>query len=281
MGNEIISLAAEVAGKSRFGTVTDLFCSHKVGSAELDQKLDPAARVALPGASTKIGTPVRGIVTSHGDIEVNRDPFLVEGEAPWSGQGADFAALITAAGLTAVTTFTAVAGNTDGSFSASQLGNYYYGVAAVSKRGQSAVFVSAQVTVGATQRVTLTITNPADANITGYILFRSRLNGTNAASDLRAFKRIPLTAGATTVYEDRNLDIPGTSHVLLLNMRPGDQAITLRRLMPLTRFELYPTSKLTIPFAYFMFCALRIGKVNQHALIKNVLPANATWRPFN
>jgi len=93
--------------------------------------------------------------------------------------------------------------------------------------------------------------------------------------------RVAKSGAATTVYVDLNQNIPGTSVIPLLTMAGGRKAITLRRLLPLTRFALYPTNQAVYPFALLLFCYLRMGKIKQHRLIKNVLPSSAPWRPFN
>ena len=67
----------------------------------------------------------------------------------------------------------------------------------------------------------------------------------------------------------------------MLNMLPGDQAITWRQLLPMLKFPLYPTVSAVIPWAQLLFGYLRITKRRQHGVIKNILPNGATWRPFN
>lgn len=287
VAQEVINLSAAIASYGRFGKATDYFCSLAVQAAEVDQKIDPAFRVPVDrgagAASYQLGTPVDGIRTGHGIVKSNQDVFIQEGQMPWTARPGQFPALVTAAALTAPTAVVAaaVAGPQTGSkWVASQAGNYYYAVESISKSGRSTPVKSLLIAVGATDAPTVTITNPADANVTGYAIYRSRKNGTNATSDFREMKRIPLTAGASTVFTDKNEDVPGTSPMLILNLMPGANAVTLRRLLPMTLFPLYPTNTATKPWSQLIFLYLRVALDNQVAMVKNILPASASWRPF-
>lgn len=274
----IAQAAAVIAGYGNFGTPTDLFCS-PLAAADLDVNLDPAYRVPLPsGQEAKMGTPVRGIVTAHGDIAMNRDVFIQD-----EMQQQPFEVLFPALAATIPCTPAAVAGvaaaDVESKFGAAHDGNYYYAVAGVTNQGQSPVAKSAVIAVAAGDKVTLTITASAAGTETGYAIYRSRLNGTNATDDFRLVKRIPRT-GASTTFVDLNRDIPGTSKAFILNLNTGHHAITWRKLLPLTKFNLYPTTAAVVPWALLMFGYLRISKRRQHVLLKNILPDGVAWRPF-
>lgn len=285
VAQEIIDATAAVASYGRFGNITDFFCSYAVKASELDQKLDPAFRVGTSG-NQKVGTPVDGIKTSHGEITVNQDVFIQESQMPFEARPAPFPAVTSGAYAPApVLTCTAAAGaNANSQFGAAHAGNYYYGVEPVARNGRGTTFVTAVQAVASGDRVTLTITNPTEnANtITGYVIYRSRRNGTNAKSDLREIARIARTgaAGATMTFTDDNKTIPGTSVGFLVSLAPGANAVTLRRLLPMTMFPLYPTSKATRPWAQLLFCYLRVAKPKHLAIIKNILPSTAAWKPF-
>ena len=87
-------------------------------------------------------------------------------------------------------------------------------------------------------------------------------------------------AGATTVWIDYNRDIPGTSKAFVLNLAKGASALVWRQLLPMLKFPLYPTGSAVIPWAQLLFGFLRISKRRHHVVIKNILPANAVWKPF-
>jgi len=99
-------------------------------------------------------------------------------------------------------------------FTSARAGNYYYAVAAIGGQGQgqSTVLKSSQIAVAQGKRASITITASASGLETGYAIYRSRQNGTNATDDFRLMCVIPRTGG-TTVYDDVNRDIPGTVKV--------------------------------------------------------------------
>jgi hypothetical protein len=187
---------------------------------------------------------------------------------------------------------TAAASNAASKFGSAQAGNYYYYVTGTNLAGESTGVVSGQVAVTAGQGVTLTITRSAGQLETGYVIYRSRLNGSNKVtgtagaadgmSDFRQMARIPASGNSTTVYVDLNRDIPGCSKAFVLNLTPGDTALTWRSLLGMLKFDLYPTAAATIPWAQLMFGYLRMSKRAHHVCIKNILPNSQTiWRPFN
>lgn len=282
--------ASLISRYGNFGVPTDLFTSQLVQS-DLDNYLDPAFRVPLtsvPGGGIQIGSPVRGLRTSWGDIGNHADVFIRDADLkmPFSvvsgGQFAAAALALNANQQPAGVAY-AVGAQAGSKFVTAQGGNYYYAVAGVSASGESEPLVGAQQAVAAGQGVTITITHSTGGAETGYAVYRSRLNGTNAPNDLRLVKRIPRNANltATTVFIDINTDIPGTTKAYMLNMTPGAKAITWRQFLPMMKFPLYPTNSAIIPWAQLLFGFLRLGKARHHVVFKNILPASqTTWRPF-
>lgn len=279
--NLVNKAAAQISGYGNFGTPTHIFMSQLV-QADFDNGLDPAFRVALdnnPGA-LQLGAPVKGIRTSWGDIATMPDVFIREDlrQQPFETLYPTIAAANAAQAPASVTT--AVASDAASQFAAGQAGNYYYAVVGVNAAGGSTIVKSAVQAVAAGQKCTLTITRSAGAQETGYIVYRSRLNGTNATTDFREMVRIPV-AGATTTYVDLNRDIPGTTKAFILNMSNGGGAISWRQFLPMLKFPLYPTVSATVPWAQLLFGYLRLTKRRHHVVIKNILPNGATWKPFN
>jgi hypothetical protein len=279
----INTIAAQVSAYGNFGTPTHMFCSQNV-QADFDTGLDPAFRVPLdsvPNGGISLGAPVRGIRTSWGDIKNMPDVF-VRDQAQMLPFEVTFSALAAANNTFKPAAVGVAAGAQAGSqFQNVHAGNYYYLVAGVNASGQSTGFISAQVAVASGQGVTLTIQPSAGAAETGYVIYRSRMNGTNGVNDFRQMVRIPKAAGGgNTTYIDLNADIPGTVKAYILNMTPGDEAINWRQLLPMMKFPLYPTQAATIPWAQLMFGYLRITKRKHHGVIKNILPTSATWKPF-
>ncbi len=273
--------AAQVSRRDNFGTPTHLFMSQQV-QADFDTGLDPAFRVSLnnvPNGGISLGSPVVGIRTSWGDVSTVNDVFINDGDQTVPFQ-VTYPALATAnTGLKPTLALDASVSDASSNFAAGQGGNYYYLVTGLNANGQSDGVISAQTAVAAGKKVTLTITASAGGQETGYAIYRSRLNGTNAANDFRLMARVA-KAGATTTYVDLNRDIPGTTKAYVLNMSAGDHAINWRQLLPMMKFPLYPTNAAVIPWAQLMFGYLRITKRRHHAVIKNILPAKAKWKPF-
>ena len=91
---------------------------------------------------------------------------------------------------------------------------------------------------------------------------------------------VKVIAKAAT-YVDFNLDIPGTVQVPCLNMNPSADAIGWRQFQPMTKIPL-PFGVGGMPvmsWFQFLFGYLRITKPKHHGYIKNILPANAAWKP--
>ena len=279
--NLVSQAAARIAGFGNFGTPTHIFCSQLV-QADFDNGLDPAFRVSLDNnpASLMLGAPVSGIRTSWGNVKNMPDVFVRDEmqQLPFEVQ---FAAIATAnTGLKPAAVAGVAANDAASQFAAGQVGNYYYLVTGLNQNGQSDGRISAQIAVAAGQKVTLTITRSAGTQETGYVIYRSRLNGTNAVPDFRQMARVPVQ-GATTTYVDYNNDIPGTTKAYILNMSPGAQAITWRQLLPMLKFPLYPTVSAVIPWAQLLFGYLRLAKRRHHVVIKNVQANGQAWKPFN
>jgi hypothetical protein len=148
--------------------------------------------------------------------------------------------------------------------------------------------------VSAGQAVTLTIARSAGQAETGYVIYRSRLNGGNVVSgtnvaglignqnsDFREIVRIPASGNSTTTWTDLNADVPGTTKAFGLNLRPSDTAVVWRQLLPMLKFGLYPTNAAVIPWAQLLFGYLRLSKRRHLAVIKNVVTSSQAWRPFN
>lgn len=278
--NLLNAAAAQISKRDNFGTPTHLFLSQLV-QADFDTGLDPAFRVALnnvPNGGISLGSPVVGIRTSWGDIKNMPDVFINDGDQTVPFQ-VTYPTLAAANDGLKPTLALAAASAVDSKFGASHAGNYYYLVTGLNANGQSTGVISAQQAVAAGQKVTLTITASAGGQETGYAIYRSRKNGTNAANDFRLMARVP-KAGATTTYVDLNREIPGTTKAYVLNMSPGDHAINWRQLLPMMKFPLYPTNAAVIPWAQLMFGYLRITKRRHHAVITNILPNGAKWKPF-
>lgn len=277
---------AAVYDYGSWGRVTDVFLPTVV-QTDLNMGLDPAFRwSSQQGTTLQIGGHVEGIRLTEGVLKTNIDTFLHHGEFPMAKPfELSHAAIATANNAFKPQAVAVDAASSDAAsqFTTGRAGNYYYAVAAIGGQGQgySTILKSAQVAVASGKRARITITASASGLETGYAIYRSRQNGTDATDDFRLMCVIPRTGG-TTVYDDLNRDIPGTVKVPLLNLSQGADAIGWRQFQPMTKIPL-PFGVGGVPvisWFQFLFGYLRITKPKHHGYIKNILPKNATWRPF-
>lgn len=256
--------------RNRFGNPTDLYLSTSVQS-DLDQLTPPAHRVAIPGVGeggVAWGAPVSRIRTTFGTFECNPDIYIVEGAAPAGAKASD------------PTPPTSVAG-VAGSSGTIPAGTYEYRVSSVNKNGESTtVLIDAGVAVNGAQKVTLTITDSAAIDETGYYIYRGRKDVADPAdADVRYLGKVAY-GGATTTFVDDGSFIPGTSSAYLLTQDPTLMAIGWRQLAPMMRFNLYPSTKAVKPWLQLLFGYMRITKPKMHVRLKNIMPSNQSWNPF-
>lgn len=285
-GIDPIAKGAEtVWGIENFGTITDIIMPGSV-QTDLNNKLDPAFRVSLSGSAQELsyGAHVARIKTAFGEIDTAQDVFCRDEKMKrvFQLRGPSYAKV--AAKLAGIAPTIAVAadasGGADSAFAAGHAGQYYYVVTGVNSKGQSTGVVSGAVTVAAGGKAVLTITASVGGEETGYVIYRSRKNGTNALSDFREMVRVPKTAGGTTVFEDKNRDIPGSANAFMLNLRSSDHAISWKQFMPMIKIPMAAVNSPIDPWLQMICGYLRITKRRQHIVIKNIVPNGAAWKPF-
>lgn len=286
-GIEPIATAAEVVfGFGNFGRVTDLYLPPSV-QTDLNTDLDPAFRIIQNGqaSSTVRGTHVAGIQTSYGEIKTQNDVFIRDEKLkkPFETRSPLHLSVAVANNTfkPQAVALTAVGADVNSAWNGAQAGNYYYAVAGINQNGESQALVSAQVAVVSGGSVSIAITASASRQETGYVIYRGRLNGTNALTDLREMKRIPASGGATTTFLDENVDIPGSTCAFALNLSESDHAIAWRQFLPMMKIPMAAVNSPIIPWLQMICGYLRISKRNQHVVIKNIVPNGAVWRPFN
>lgn len=284
--NSVEPFSAIGVAVSRFGSwgqSTDVFLPNSV-QQDLNMGLDPAFRWTNGGGDVKIGGHVSAIRLQSGPLTTQMDTFIHDENHPMvSPFEVAFSAIATANVAFKPVSIAGVAAPATGSkFGAARAGLYYYAVEAIGATGQgmTALTKSTQVTIASGDAVTLTITQSAAQNESGYRIFRGRQDGTNNTPDFRLLAVVK-RAGATTTYVDDNRNIPGTIKVPMLNMAPGADAIGWRQFQPMTKIQL-PFGVGGVPvysWFQFLFGYLRVTKPKHHGYIKNVLPSKAAWRP--
>ena len=282
----IMKAAETVFGFGNFGKITDLYLPPSV-QTDLNTNLDPAFRVALDNSPNSIayGTHVRAIQTSYGAIATKNDVFIRDEKMKLPFQLRNqihaAAAVANAAFKPAAMTAVAGAGGADSYWQAAHNGTYVYFVTGINEKGETEAVAATggAVTVAAGQQVTITITASAGQQETGYVIYRGRKNGTAALSDVREMVRVPRTSNST-VYVDKNREIPGTTCSYALNMSASDHAIAWRQFLPMMKIPMAAVNSPIIPWLQMICGYLRISKRNQHVVIKNIVPRSATWNPF-
>ena len=268
-----------VVGFGNFGTSTNILCSPQV-QASFDNNLDPAFRVALTQNTgpVTLGTTVEAVRSMGLVLKFDYDVFLLDEDRRILPQ-LMWPQYLQASLAPTVAAAVNASGGATSAWAAAHAGTYYYAIVGLNNKGFSAGVVSSQMTVASGNSVTLTITASAGGQETGYAIYRGRRNGTNTPTDFRLMKRIP-KAGATTTYTDLNLDIPGSTEMYVLNLKPGMKALDWRQFLPMMKFNLAATNAPVIPWLQLLMGYLRIGKRGHHVCIKNIVPANAIWKPF-
>jgi hypothetical protein len=284
---DAISQAAEtVWGIENFGTSTDLFLSGSV-QTDLNNKLDPAFRALLDGAGKDLtyGAHVAAIKTAFGVIKTTQDVFIRDEKMKKPFQLRNAAHARIAAKLVSnapqkIEVAGVQSGGSDSAWTQPQAGQFYYAVAGISKAGQSPAVVTAQVAVGAGGAAQLTITPALGGDETGYVIYRSKFNGSSDLADMREMIRIPKAAGGQTVFLDKNRDIPGSTNGYMLNMRASDHAISWKQYMPMIKIPMAAVNSPIDPWLQMICGYLRITKRRQHVVIKNIVPTAQVWKPF-
>lgn len=268
-----------VVGYGNFGTSTNILCSPQT-QASFDNNLDPAFRVSLTQNTgpVTLGTTVEAVRSMGKVIKFDYDTFIFDEPQRMLPQ-LMWSQYVNAALAPTLAAVVNASGGASSNWGSSHAGTYYYFVVGLNNKGFSAGVLSSQLTVAAGNSVTLTITASAGGAETGYGIYRGRRNGTNATNDVRLVKRIP-KAGATTTYIDLNRDIPGATEMYVLNLKPGAKALDWRQFLPLMKFNLAAVNSPVIPWLQILMGYLRIGKRGHHVLVKNIVPANASWKPF-
>lgn len=145
-------------------------------------------------------------------------------------------------------------------------GTYNYTVHAINEYGIGLASDAVSVALWSLQKIEITITPDATIGGSGFIICRSKINGTATAEMVR----IPNTKGVNTVYNDVNEDIPGTGEILLLSINDYQASIQWDQFLPMMEFPLYPTNAAVLPFLMIIFGTPDVKVPWFHGVMKNV-----------
>jgi hypothetical protein len=133
--------------------------------------------------------------------------------------------------------------------------------------------------------VVVSIGNPTANDAYAYRVFRTGAGGFGGAAQSPTAVRyigsvlVSGGGGATTAFVDYNGTIPGSEKIFLLDMRPEDDALDYRYLLPLTRVELF-AQNLYMPWAVCSIGAIRNRIPKFHGIIQNFVPDSPVFTPY-
>ncbi len=153
-------------------------------------------------------------------------------------------------------------------FSAATAGTYYYQVFAVNEYGISIGASAAAQAVASGEEVKITIT-PGSTKGTGYIICRSKKD-IGVGTDCREMIRVADSGGSTTIKLDQDEDLPGTGEIVLMSHDAVEPSAQFDQLLPMMKFDLYPTKSAVTPFMLVLFGTPDIKVPWFHGVIKNV-----------
>jgi hypothetical protein len=193
-----------------------------------------------------VGQKVDKIQTQHGAIDMDSDIFLARNPGRYT---TDNATSTKAPGnpVPAVVTPVALSSDTRTKFADSN-GDYYYGVAARNKYGESQVISmnAAKVTVGTTNSVDLTFSSGGGAYpATGYVIYRSKVNPAGAATATVLYPIFEVSvADLSTGFDgadagkirDNGRFLPGCETAFVV--QNDEQVWSFKQLAPLMKLDL-------------------------------------------
>lgn len=191
-----------------------------------------------------VGQRVNKITTQHGDIDLDSDIFLARNP----GRLTTAAATSTKAPASP-TAVSATATNDSGTKYTDIAGDYYFGVAARNRYGESQVVAldASAVTVGAAQSVDLVFTDGGGAYpATGYVIYKGKKDDTGSAITATTLYPIfevstaNLTAGydggAAGAIRDRGRFLPDTETAFVV--QNNEEVWSFKQLAPLMKLDL-------------------------------------------
>lgn len=235
-------------------------------------------RGMLTSAFANVNTP--GFQTS-----ILVDKFMPDGTSGWfKTPQTRGEAVAPTTGASPLTVTTAPASDVSSLFATGWDGTYYYFVAPFgrlfSQNGyEGAAVASAATVVVVGNKVTLTITRGTGSLESGYLIYRSRRNGSSDPADARLIKRVPAAFGtAITTFVDFNRELPN-SHTAYIIKMDDVQSIEFRQLYSPYRITLPRNIQAAhnIPGMVSASIALRSRKHRRLAKIVNIQSKSDGW----
>jgi len=175
----------------------------------------------------------------------------------------------------------------DSMFTAPFAGTYVYAVAPfgkhLSQEGyEGAAELTAPVAIPQGGTGDLSITKAVSGKETGYLIFRGERNAAGTLENMRLVERIPADPSGTTIYRDRNRNLPGASTAYIVEWGNAQVADIVSMYAPF-RIEL-PRDKYAphiIPGMISATAALRVRRHRSVARVRNlIVPDGTGWNPL-
>lgn len=245
------SLVSDISVRARMNhSRADVLLADPISMEEYNKIAFAKERIQLSGSAQEAtGASLRKQWTATGQVEFKISRFLSGKTAPNEAQAVSPAA---------PGALTPTPSGTNGVIPA---GDYWYYATAANVNGESSPSAAVQVTVAATNQVSIAI--PAVSAAAYFELFRSSVGATDA-SDAKFIGRVKATASGATFIDLGNF-APGSVTAMLLEKR----TIGLAQLSPLTRLKL-PQAALTIPEATYRFLTTSVFEPKKNVLLTNV-----------
>jgi len=232
LSEKVFSKASEVLLRNyTYGTVCYL---NPANHEDFDTQFFSKGRFNLTSGENEVGFHTEKVRTAMGKVAMRPTVFLeIDQVAPAI---ADNDSVPSSPASMALVTAVNVASK----FLAADVGTYFYEVTAISKSGESAPIAAASVVVAAGEKVSITIGRGAVSGndlTQGYKIYRSRIEDKALGASAKKYlvKKIP-SAGASTIFDDFNTDLPGLGKAFIGQM--DESVLTLRELSPMLKFPL-------------------------------------------
>lgn len=252
-----------VKSEPNYGRATDLY-SADGAFADLAKQFYPAERINLPPAGWQngmVGLNIQGFYSQFGPIKFNPDVFVQFGPLVGTGTVGNAAQIPSTLTESVAPAAAPAAGS---QFIATDAGDYNYKARAINRYGKSApLAMTGPVTVAAGDSVTMTFADGATAG-TAIEIYRTDKDG--AAGTERLMTTIA-RSGATTAFEDKNENLPGTSKAFLVQQNL--EYFSFKQLAPAVKIPL-ATIDTSIRWMQLLYGAPTVYAPGKSVIYKNV-----------
>jgi hypothetical protein len=258
--------ALTVKTAPNYGRPTDLYCADGAYS-DLAKSFYPAERYPIPPGGWQdgmVGLSIKGFHSMVGPILFNPDVFIEFGAAP-SATAVGNAGTRPSTPIESVIPAAVADGTPANKFAASDVGDYNYKVVAINRYGRSApLAMTGPVTMdAATKKITMTV---GDGAVIGsaFEVYRSPKDGAVGTEKL-AFT--VARAGVTTLIEDQNIYLPGTSTAFMLQQ--NIEFFSFKQLAPFVKIPL-ATVDTSIRWMQLLYGAPTVYAPGKAVIYRNV-----------